>query len=346
MKTTNKILILAGTAAVLFAVGRSSVGWGTTPDASPPKEHVHGEQEEADPALWTCPMHPQIKLPDFGACPICGMDLVEMTRGGDDNPRQLVMSPASKALARIVTEQVRRKNVTRPVRMVGKVDYDETAVRTISAWVAGRIDRLYVDYTGVRVREGDHLVWLYSPDLLTAQEELLSAKARVQVTAGESSEFLASSNLDAYTSSREKLLLWGLTEEQVQEIEDRGTASDRVMLTSPSTGVVIDKMLDEGAYVQTGSHIYRVAGSASMPTSRTLPGYVMGRVSSSKWRRFLERPSRGRSRTSTRTSTSTLAQPRSVSTWTTRTGGSSRGCSFGPWPMRGSAQVASSWTGI
>tara|TARA_R110002095_G_scaffold206582_4_gene190764 strand:- start:1378 stop:3828 length:2451 start_codon:yes stop_codon:yes gene_type:complete len=259
MKTTNKILILAGTAAVLFAVGRSSVGWGTTPDASPPKEHVHGEQEEADPALWTCPMHPQIKLPDFGACPICGMDLVEMTRGGDDNPRQLVMSPASKALARIVTEQVRRKNVTRPVRMVGKVDYDETAVRTISAWVAGRIDRLYVDYTGVRVREGDHLVWLYSPDLLTAQEELLSAKARVQVTAGESSEFLASSNLDAYTSSREKLLLWGLTEEQVQEIEDRGTASDRVMLTSPSTGVVIDKMLDEGAYVQTGSHIYRVA---------------------------------------------------------------------------------------
>ena len=114
---------------------------------------------------------------------------------------------------------------------VGKVDYDETAVRTISAWVAGRIDRLYVDYTGVRVSEGDHLVWLYSPDLLTAQEELLSAKARVKATAGESSEFLASSNVDAYTSAREKLLLWGLTEEQVVEIEERGTANDRVTVS-------------------------------------------------------------------------------------------------------------------
>ena len=259
MKTTHKVLILAGVAAALFVLGRSSSNWGTVAEAEAQDEHVHEQGSESAPSLWTCPMHPQIKLPDFGGCPICGMDLVEMTGDGDDNPRQLVMSPAAKALARITTQPVRRKNVTRPVRMVGKVDYDETAIRTISAWVAGRIDRLYVDYTGVRVAEGDHLVWLYSPDLLTAQEELLSAKARLKTTAGESSEFLASSNRAAYTSAREKLLLWGLTEEQVTEIEERGTASDRVMLTSPTTGVVIEKLLDEGAYVQTGTHIYKVA---------------------------------------------------------------------------------------
>lgn len=262
MKTTNKVLIITGAALALLAIGRSSSSWGGASDAEA-QEHVHGEEAEGEKggeaSLWTCPMHPQIKLPEFGACPICGMDLVEMTGAGDDNPRQLVMSPASRELARIVSAPVRRKNVTRPVRMVGKVDYNETAVRTISAWVAGRIDRLYVDYTGVRVSEGDHLVWLYSPDLLTAQEELLSAKARLKTTAGEASQFLASSNADAYTSSREKLLLWGLTEEQVVEIEERGTANDRVMLTSPSTGVVIEKMLDEGAYVQTGTHIYRIA---------------------------------------------------------------------------------------
>jgi len=262
MKTTNKVLIIGGIALALLILGRSSASWGGASDAEA-QEHVHGEGSEqeggTEATLWTCPMHPQIKLPDAGACPICGMDLVEMTGVGDDNPRQLVMSPAAMALARIVSEPVRRKNVTRPVRMVGKVDYDETAVRTISAWVPGRIDRLYVDYTGVQVSEGDHLVWLYSPDLLTAQEELLSARARVKSTAGESSEFLASSNVEAYASAREKLLLWGLTEEQVVEIEERGTANDRVTLTSPSTGVVIDKMLDEGAYVQTGTHIYRIA---------------------------------------------------------------------------------------
>lgn len=260
MKTTNKVLFITVAVLALLAIGRFSASWGGAKEAVA-DEHVHdGAAEGSDEAaLWTCPMHPQIKLPEFGTCPICGMDLVEMTSGGDDHPRQLVMSPASKALARIATARVRRKNVTRPVRMVGKVDYDETAVRTISAWVAGRIDRLFVDYTGVRVSEGDHLVWLYSPDLLTAQEELLSAKARLLATAGESSKFLASSNADAYTSAREKLLLWGLTEKQVVEIEERGTANDRVMLTSPSSGVVVDKMLDEGAYVQTGTHIYRIA---------------------------------------------------------------------------------------
>lgn len=266
MRPTNKVLIISGAVLLLLAIGRASSGWG---GASDPKtdEHVHegGDGAEASAAaLWTCPMHPQIKLPDFGGCPICGMDLVQMTGGGDDNPRQLVMSPASKELARVVSAPVMRKNVTRPVRMVGKVDYDETAIRTISAWVPGRIDRLYVDYTGVRVSEGDHLVWLYSPDLLSAQEELLSARTRLKTTAGESSTFLASSNADAYTSARDKLLLWGLTEEQVVEIEERGTAADRVMLTSPSTGVVIDKMLDEGAYVQTGTHIYRIANLSQL----------------------------------------------------------------------------------
>ena len=266
MRPTNKVLIITGAVLLLLAIGRASSGWG---GASDPKtdEHVHegndGEEASAS-ALWTCPMHPQIKLPDEGACPICGMDLVQMTGVGDDNPRQLVMSPASKQLARVVSEEVVRKNVTRPVRMVGKVDYDETAIRTISAWVPGRIDRLYVDYTGVRVNEGDHLVWLYSPDLLSAQEELLSAKSRLSATSGESSTFLASSNADAYTSARDKLLLWGLTEEQVVEIEERGTAADRVMLTSPSTGVVIDKLLDEGAYVQTGTHIYRIANLSQL----------------------------------------------------------------------------------
>ena len=262
MRTTTKVVLITGAALALLAIGRSSSSWGGASDAGA-GERSHGDgavaMDDSEVTLWTCPMHPQIKLPEFGACPICGMDLVEMTGAGDDNPRRLVMSPASRKLARIVSAPVRRKNVTRPVRMVGKVDYNETAVRTISAWVAGRIDRLYVDYTGVRVSEGDHLVWLYSPDLLTAQEELLSARARLAATAGEASQFLASSNVDAYASARDKLLLWGLTEEQVAEIEARGSASDRVTLTSPSTGVVIEKMLDEGAYVQTGTHIYRIA---------------------------------------------------------------------------------------
>lgn len=259
MTPTNRTLVAIAAAAALIALGRWSTGIGERSASQGDAHGGHQESASAEPILWTCPMHPQIKLPDFGDCPICGMDLVQMEDSGDDHPRRLVMSSAAKELARIVAEPAKRKNVTRPVRMVGKVDFDETAVRTISAWVAGRLDRLFVDYTGVPVTAGQHLFSLYSPDVLTAQEELLGARELMKATEGEASVFLPTSNARSYKSAREKLLLWGLTEEQVNEIEARGNAEDHVVLTSPSSGVVIEKLVDEGAYVGTGTPVYRVA---------------------------------------------------------------------------------------
>ncbi|MEO2168740.1 MAG: efflux RND transporter periplasmic adaptor subunit [bacterium] len=151
--------------------------------------------------VWTCAMHPQIRLPKPGRCPICGMELIPVATAGAlaavdeglQSPR-LAMSAAAVALAEIQTLPVVRKAVAKEIRLVGKVDYDESAVRTISAWVGGRLDRLFVDYTGVRVEQGDHLVRLYSPDLLNAQEELLSARSRIDATRGEASTFLPGSN--------------------------------------------------------------------------------------------------------------------------------------------------------
>lgn len=256
MTTTHKILVVLAIALGAFFFGRSC---GDATEAPAPAPIATEAADSGAPTVWTCPMHPQIRLPDFGACPICGMDLVRMEPGADDDPRRMSMSPAAKALAEIETTRVRRSNVTRPVRMVGKVDYDETLVRTISARVAGRLDRLYVDYTGVPVAAGDHLVRLYSPELLTAQEELIAARERMRATAREESEFLAESNRRAYRAAREKLLLWGLSAAQVDAVEARGTADDHVMIPSPTSGVVIEKRLDEGAYVQVGTPIYRIA---------------------------------------------------------------------------------------
>ncbi|MCB9911139.1 MAG: efflux RND transporter periplasmic adaptor subunit [Planctomycetes bacterium] len=187
------------------------------------------------------------------------MDLVLRDSAESEQPRQLSMSPAAKALARITTSPVERKKVIRLVRMVGKVDYNETAVRTISAWVPGRLERLFVDYTGLKVQKGDHLVQLYSPELYSAQEELLATRARMQSVAPDSSDFLTESNQRAYVGARQKLQLLGLTEAQVSELETRGEAEEYVDLTSPQSGVVIEKLLEEGTYVQTGTPIYRVA---------------------------------------------------------------------------------------
>lgn len=259
MKFTRAIVIVL-VAVALILLGRSSTRWGAEPaDSEFPASEARSAEAAPEAILWTCPMHAQIKLPDAGDCPLCGMDLVPLQSQTGEHPRRLVMSPASKELARVQSTPVERRNVTRPVRLVGKIDFDETRVRTISAWVSGRLDRLFVDYTGVPVAIGDHLVRLYSPDLFTAQEELLSALARSRASDPESSEFLAESDRRTYMAAREKLSLWGLTDSQIDEVVERGSAEAHVMLTSPSTGVVIEKLLDEGAYVQTGNPIYRVA---------------------------------------------------------------------------------------
>lgn len=221
-----------------------------------------GRQPSGEAAtMWTCSMHPQIILPKPGLCPKCQMPLIPLKRrsSGDDGPRVLTMSRAAKALAEIQSTQVERKYVTAEVRMVGKVKYDERRVNTISAWIPGRIDRLFVDFTGTRVSKGDHLVELYSPELLTAQQELIEAKKRADESPRERSEFLRDSNLRTLESAREKLRLWGFAAPQIRQIEVRGTASDRMTIFAPDGGIVVRKFVNEGDYVKTGSKLVTIA---------------------------------------------------------------------------------------
>ena len=219
---------------------------------------VVAEQDET----WTCSMHPQIRQPGPGQCPICGMDLIPAAppESADDSlaPRQLRLSPAAQELASIQTAPVERRFAPVETRMVGKIAVDETQVRSITAWVAGRIDRLYVDYTGVRVEKGDHIAYLYSPELLTAQEELIQAlRARERlVDSGTSVGQTAQATVEA---AREKLRLLGLKEEQIERVERERRASDHLTIYAPTGGVVIEKYLSEGAYVQTGTPIYTIA---------------------------------------------------------------------------------------
>ncbi len=134
---------------------------------------------EAGPSLWTCSMHPQIRQPNPGKCPICGMDLIPVAKSSG-GLRTLTVSPETKALMSVQTAPVERKYVRHEIRMVGKVDYDETKLAYITAWVSGRLDRLYVDFTGVQVRKGDHMAYIYSEQLYSAQDELDPKPANIR----------------------------------------------------------------------------------------------------------------------------------------------------------------------
>lgn len=242
--------------AAAFLIGLFAKGFG---DARTSEEHAAHPAASESVEWWTCSMHPQIKLQEPGQCPICFMDLIPVESSTDDTGlRELHMSPAAMALADIQTVPVRRGVARREVRLSGKVEVDETQLGYITAWTAGRLERLYVDYTGITVQEGDHMVELYSPDLYTAQEELLQALRRT-TTAEQNRMIGQTSALATVKAAREKLSLLGLTENQVQAIEKRGEASDRLTIYSPVSGVVIHKNVAEGMYIQTGTRIYTVA---------------------------------------------------------------------------------------
>jgi Cu(I)/Ag(I) efflux system membrane fusion protein len=217
--------------------------------------------EQSIPQKWTCSMHPQIITGRPGKCPICGMNLIPLSVDSAVSTavRELVISEEAARLMEIETSVVRRKFVTNEIRMVGKIDYDETRVKNITAWVPGRIDRLYVDFTGITVSKGDHMVYLYSPQLISAQAELLQASKAADSLKTGTSDLVKRSTLAMLEAAREKLRLLGLGAEQIENIESSGKPQTHITINSPMGGIVIHKNAAEGVYVDTGTPIYTVA---------------------------------------------------------------------------------------
>ncbi len=168
--------------------------------------------------------------------------------------RRIWLPPEAVALMNIQTAPVQRRYVTNVVRMVGKVDYDETRLKYITAWVPGRLDRLFVDFTGVQVAKGDHLVLIYSEELYSAQQELIQAAQMAQRLSQ-----ATRNRINLLEGAREKLRLLGLTEEQIREIEQRGRPVTHLTIYSPISGTVIEKLRQEGDRVRLGDRIYTVA---------------------------------------------------------------------------------------
>ncbi len=246
------IILVAFLAGFLIRGGRVTQEKTKAPDTATGQS---GQQQ-----WWTCSMHPQIRQPKPGKCPICFMDLIPVTQ---ENPqaaeREISFSNEALKLMEIETTPVERKFVEAQIYMVGKADYDESRVKYITAWVPGRIDRLYVDFTGIRVAKGDHMVYLYSPELISAQAELLQSLAAQQKIKPESSELISRSTLATLEAAREKLKLLGLTEQQIQDIEKTGQPTDHITINAPVGGIVIEKNVNQGTYVDTGTKIYTIA---------------------------------------------------------------------------------------
>ncbi|MCL4204221.1 MAG: efflux RND transporter periplasmic adaptor subunit [Pirellulaceae bacterium] len=255
-KHRRKLFVVQAMAFVMLGVVVVGVLWRSPAEPQATGTEAPVTTDVAGETLWTCSMHPQIRQPKPGDCPICGMDLIPVVKSAG-GMRTLAVSAESKALMSIETSPVERRYVMHEIRMVGRVDYDETKLGYITAWVPGRLDRLYVDFTGIEVKKGDHLASLYSEQLYSIQEELIQAlKYRSERPATTTTRL---PSIDLAESARERLRLLGLKEEQIAEIEKRDQPEERMTIYAPLGGIVIEKLKQQGERVQLGERIYTIA---------------------------------------------------------------------------------------
>lgn len=234
------------------------LGWGLFGGGGSHRHDLEGEsQTEEAGTVWTCSMHPQIKMDKPGKCPLCAMDLIPLkaSGGGDDDmidDDAILMSKEAIALANVQTSVVGHQDAIKNINLYGTIQVDERLQQSQTSHVNGRIEKLYVTFTGESVREGQLIAKIYSPELLTAQQELLEA-AKLQ----EFQPLL----LDA---AKEKLRLWKVSEKQINHILESKSVSPYVDIHANTSGVVLSKNVNQGDYIMQGGVLYTLSNLSKL----------------------------------------------------------------------------------
>jgi multidrug efflux pump subunit AcrA (membrane-fusion protein) len=224
--------------------------------------------EKASDIEYYCVMHPNVVRSEPGACPICGMPLVKRRKGEavklpEDVLARVQLSPQRIALAGIQTTKVEPRYLVRQIHTLGVLDYNETKIARLSAWVAGRADELFVQYVGQAVKKDDPVYSLYSPDVYTALKEYLASRERVNELPKDATPETRDDAAAVYNASLQKLVLWGISQKQLDQIDHEYDQTRKIathlIATSPISGIVVGKEIFEGGYVNVGDKPYTIA---------------------------------------------------------------------------------------
>lgn len=244
MKNKKNILIALG----ILVVGLF-LGWIIKPSNNPDdNSSAHQHIESSENQTWTCSMHPSVRQNEPGDCPICGMDLIPVSEDENElDSDMFVMSENALKLANVETMLVGAGETSKEIRLNGKVEVDERNTYTQSTHMPGRIEQLRVNFTGEKVNRGQVLASVYSPELVTAQEELLQAAE------------IRESQPELFEAAKQKLRNWKISEAQINNMLGRGEAMERFSITADVGGVVTELMAEQGDYLERGMPIYKIA---------------------------------------------------------------------------------------
>lgn len=210
-------------------------------------EHNHTAMADSE-TIWTCSMHPQIRKSESGDCPICGMDLIPLeSTDGELDPMAVSMSPTAMQLAQVQTMVVDKGKTNKSIRLNGKVQADERLLFTQSSHIPGRIEKLSVNFTGEFITQGQVIAYVYSPELVTAQEELFEAKK------------IKESQPALFNAAKEKLKNWKLSDKQIDQIVASNKTIEQFPILANVSGYVTKKMVSLGDYIKQGEALYEIA---------------------------------------------------------------------------------------
>ena len=245
----KKYIIYIGILAIGLLLGW--VLFGNSSDKE--TEHSHNEASETN-QMWTCSMHPQIMQEESGQCPICGMDLIPTESGAEGLlADQFKLSENAMALANIQTSIVgNSKENGNTIKLSGKIVINEEANAVQVSYFSGRIERLNVSFTGEEVRKGQLLATIYSPELIAAQQELITAVS------------LKDSQQALYKAVRNKLKLWKLSENQINQIETSGKVTENFPVYATISGTVSEKLVEQGESIKQGQPLLKIANLNSV----------------------------------------------------------------------------------
>jgi len=252
MKSNIKIISIA-LFAILLGIGIGYLLFGKNQVVAPTMEHNHAAAEStlaAKEETYTCSMHPQIRQNEMGICPICEMDLTPLDANTSNDPLVLQMTEEAVKLANIETSVVgggsgnRRTTPGKTIQLSGKVQADERLASSQVAHIPGRIEKLYVSFTGEQVRKGQKVADIYSPSLITAQRELLEALKLQDLSPG------------LVKAARNKLRFWKIGDATITAIEQQGTIQETFPLYADASGIVTNRRVAVGDHLKEGAPLF------------------------------------------------------------------------------------------
>jgi RND family efflux transporter MFP subunit len=246
--------------------GTAALSSGSTPA---PAANMSGAASRDRKVLyWYDPMHPAYKSDKPGVAPDCGMTLV--AKYADDETMSkmpagtITIPPERQVLAGVRTAIVERKSLVRDIRTTAQIVADETRIEHVHVKVAGYIDKVYVDFIGQLVRKGQPLFTLYSPDLVSTQEEYLIAKRGNATLSKAPFQEISQGSESLLQSARQRLKLWDISDDQIKELDETGKVSNDLTFYSPITGFVTDRKAFPQTSVTPDTELYTVSDLSSV----------------------------------------------------------------------------------